>query len=103
MVPLFEGAAAQNGLQTGPDVSYLIKTDTATIPFDVGNNPAAISPSPLERNMAALGLCQGLINSAATRGPLRGFDEFVVGSPDVWLALASGQLDTAFIGTLGGL
>ena len=56
ILPLYEGAAAQAGLHTGLGVSYLVKTDTATILFDVGNNPSATSPSPLEQNMAALGV-----------------------------------------------
>jgi 7,8-dihydropterin-6-yl-methyl-4-(beta-D-ribofuranosyl)aminobenzene 5'-phosphate synthase len=56
ILPLYESAADRNGLQTGLGVSYLIKTDTATILFDVGNNPTATSPSPLEANMADLGV-----------------------------------------------
>ena len=56
ILPLYEGAAAHAGLHTGLGVSYLVKTDTATILFDVGNNPSATSPSPLEQNMAALGV-----------------------------------------------
>ena len=56
ILPLYEGTAAQAGLHTGLGVSYLVKTDTATILFDVGNNPSATSPSPLEQNMAALGI-----------------------------------------------
>ena len=56
ILPLYEGVAAQPGLNTGQGVSYLVKTDTATILFDVGNNPSGISPSPLEQNMAALGV-----------------------------------------------
>jgi 7,8-dihydropterin-6-yl-methyl-4-(beta-D-ribofuranosyl)aminobenzene 5'-phosphate synthase len=56
VLPLYENAAAQADLQTGPGVSYLIKTDTATVLFDVGDNPNAVSPSPLEQNMAGLGV-----------------------------------------------
>ena len=55
IVPLYENAA-QDGLQTGHGVSYLIRTDNATILFDLGYNPSAVSPSPLEQNMAHLGI-----------------------------------------------
>jgi metal-dependent hydrolase (beta-lactamase superfamily II) len=34
----------------------LIRTDSATILFDLGYNMTASSPSPLEGNMASLGL-----------------------------------------------
>jgi 7,8-dihydropterin-6-yl-methyl-4-(beta-D-ribofuranosyl)aminobenzene 5'-phosphate synthase len=54
ILPLYEGAASQPDLHSGLGVSYLIKTDTATILFDVGNNPTSTSPSPLEQNMAKL-------------------------------------------------
>jgi 7,8-dihydropterin-6-yl-methyl-4-(beta-D-ribofuranosyl)aminobenzene 5'-phosphate synthase len=55
ILPLYENAA-QNGLQSGHGVSYLIRTDSATILFDLGNNMTASSPSPLEQNMADLGI-----------------------------------------------
>lgn len=55
ILPLYE-KAAQPGLQSGHGVSYLIRTDNATILFDLGNNPEAVSPSPLEQNMSSLGI-----------------------------------------------
>jgi 7,8-dihydropterin-6-yl-methyl-4-(beta-D-ribofuranosyl)aminobenzene 5'-phosphate synthase len=55
ILPLYENAA-QDGLQHGHGVSYLIRTDSATILFDLGNNLTAASPSPLELNMASLGI-----------------------------------------------
>jgi 7,8-dihydropterin-6-yl-methyl-4-(beta-D-ribofuranosyl)aminobenzene 5'-phosphate synthase len=55
ILPLYENAA-QAGLQTGHGVSYLIRTDGATILFDLGNNMMAASPSPLEQNMKSLGI-----------------------------------------------
>jgi 7,8-dihydropterin-6-yl-methyl-4-(beta-D-ribofuranosyl)aminobenzene 5'-phosphate synthase len=55
ILPLYE-KAAQDGLQSGHGVSYLIRTDSATILFDLGNNLTAASPSPLEQNMAGLGI-----------------------------------------------
>jgi 7,8-dihydropterin-6-yl-methyl-4-(beta-D-ribofuranosyl)aminobenzene 5'-phosphate synthase len=55
VLPLYE-KAAQDGLQNGHGVSYLVRTDSATILFDLGNNPTAASPSPLEQNIARLGI-----------------------------------------------
>jgi 7,8-dihydropterin-6-yl-methyl-4-(beta-D-ribofuranosyl)aminobenzene 5'-phosphate synthase len=55
ILPLYE-AIAQNELQSGFGVSYLIRTDHSTILFDLGDNPSATSPSPLEQNMARLGI-----------------------------------------------
>lgn len=47
---------ARAGLQSEPGVSYLIKTDTQTILFDLGFNRQAQAVSPLQHNMAALGI-----------------------------------------------
>jgi 7,8-dihydropterin-6-yl-methyl-4-(beta-D-ribofuranosyl)aminobenzene 5'-phosphate synthase len=55
ILPLYE-AVARDGLQQGSGVSYLIRTDGVNILFDLGNNPEASSPSPLEHNMMRLGL-----------------------------------------------
>jgi 7,8-dihydropterin-6-yl-methyl-4-(beta-D-ribofuranosyl)aminobenzene 5'-phosphate synthase len=55
ILPLYE-KAAQPGLESGHGVSYLIRTDSATILFDLGNNMTAASPSPLEQNMESLGV-----------------------------------------------
>jgi 7,8-dihydropterin-6-yl-methyl-4-(beta-D-ribofuranosyl)aminobenzene 5'-phosphate synthase len=55
ILPLYE-KAAQPGLESGHGVSYLIRTDDTTILFDLGNNMTAASPSPLEQNMAGLGI-----------------------------------------------
>jgi len=55
ILPLYENAA-QPGLQSGHGVSYLVRTDSATILFDLGYNVTAASPSPLEENMASLGV-----------------------------------------------
>ena len=55
ILPVYE-KASQEGLQSGHGVSYLIRTDDATILFDLGNNLTASSPSPLEANMKSLGI-----------------------------------------------
>ena len=44
------------GLKSEPGVAYLIRTDRYTVLFDVGFNRAGESPSPLEHNLAALGV-----------------------------------------------
>ena len=44
------------GLKTEPGVSYLVRTDRSTILFDLGFNRHQESPSPLEHNLAALGV-----------------------------------------------
>ncbi len=55
IIPLYE-AEGNRDYQCGAGVSYLIRTDRSTILFDLGNNPKALSPSPLAMNMAALGI-----------------------------------------------
>jgi 7,8-dihydropterin-6-yl-methyl-4-(beta-D-ribofuranosyl)aminobenzene 5'-phosphate synthase len=55
ILPLYE-KAGQDELESGHGVSYLIRTEDATILFDVGNNTTASSPSPLEKNMDSLGI-----------------------------------------------
>ena len=55
ILPLYENAGLP-GLLTGHGVSYLIRTDDATILFDLGDNIMAESPSPLLQNMHELGV-----------------------------------------------
>jgi 7,8-dihydropterin-6-yl-methyl-4-(beta-D-ribofuranosyl)aminobenzene 5'-phosphate synthase len=56
ILPLVEFYAAQDGLATEPGVAYLVKADDTTILFDVGRNVRQEHPSPLLRNMEALGV-----------------------------------------------
>jgi 7,8-dihydropterin-6-yl-methyl-4-(beta-D-ribofuranosyl)aminobenzene 5'-phosphate synthase len=56
ILPLYEEAGDQNIYQIGHGLSYLIKTDSATILMDVGNNPAETDVMPLSLNMQALGV-----------------------------------------------
>jgi 7,8-dihydropterin-6-yl-methyl-4-(beta-D-ribofuranosyl)aminobenzene 5'-phosphate synthase len=56
IIPLYEKATTQEDVQTGLGVSYLVRTDSATVLFDLGNNPETASPSPLEQNMVRLGV-----------------------------------------------
>lgn len=56
VLPLVNWHSGRSDLKTEAGVSYLIKTDSETILFDVGFNHRDADPSPLEQNMQALGL-----------------------------------------------
>ena len=56
ILPLIEAGAQDNSLAEEFGLAYLIRTDTQTILFDVGYNPEYKTPSPLEKNMKALGV-----------------------------------------------
>jgi 7,8-dihydropterin-6-yl-methyl-4-(beta-D-ribofuranosyl)aminobenzene 5'-phosphate synthase len=56
ILPLFENAAGQEGLESGHGVSYLIRTDDADILLDVAFNADNTQPSPLMKNMQRLGI-----------------------------------------------
>lgn len=54
ILPLYEEAGDPNRYQIGHGLSYLIKTESATILLDVGNNPTEADATPLSVNMKAL-------------------------------------------------
>lgn len=56
ILPLIDWHSSSAELQGELGVSYLIETDEHRILFDVGQNTNRESPSPLERNMASLGV-----------------------------------------------
>jgi metal-dependent hydrolase (beta-lactamase superfamily II) len=56
ILPLIDWHSARSDLASEMGVSYLIETDEHRILFDVGQNALQESPSPLERNMKALGI-----------------------------------------------
>ena len=56
VLPLVNWHSDRDDLRTEPGVSYLIRTDQETILFDVGFNRFGETPSPLEHNMARLGV-----------------------------------------------
>jgi metal-dependent hydrolase (beta-lactamase superfamily II) len=56
ILPLIDFHTSDPRLRTEVGVSYLIETDDRRILFDVGQNTNSESPSPLERNMKALGI-----------------------------------------------
>jgi 7,8-dihydropterin-6-yl-methyl-4-(beta-D-ribofuranosyl)aminobenzene 5'-phosphate synthase len=97
ILPLYEAAGAQ-GLRVGKGASYRVRTDHATILFDLGDNPSAESPSPLRANMERLGVS------------LKEFDRLVLSHrhPDHvggrrWWDLRSFSTDGASRPGLGGL
>jgi 7,8-dihydropterin-6-yl-methyl-4-(beta-D-ribofuranosyl)aminobenzene 5'-phosphate synthase len=56
IIPLYEEASRNDDLISGHGVSYLIRTDAATILLDVGNNPDDLSVAPFMHNMQQLGI-----------------------------------------------
>ncbi|RKY63887.1 MAG: MBL fold metallo-hydrolase, partial [Candidatus Latescibacterota bacterium] len=56
ILPLIDWYTAREGLIVEAGVSYLVRADDTTILFDVGYNSRDEHPSPLLRNMAALGV-----------------------------------------------
>lgn len=56
ILPLIDWHVAHDGLAGESGVAYLVRTDHATILFDVGLNAEAEDPSPLLRNMQRLGV-----------------------------------------------
>ncbi|MFQ3664081.1 MAG: MBL fold metallo-hydrolase [Chloroflexaceae bacterium] len=56
IIPLYEAASAGHGLISGHGVSYLIRTDSATVLLDTGDNPENWTVAPFAQNMQALGI-----------------------------------------------
>jgi len=56
IMPLIDWHVSHKDLKREAGVSYLIKTDTSTILFDVGLNRKKSDPSPLVHNMNQLGV-----------------------------------------------
>ena len=54
IIPLYEEASADESFDFGHGVSYLIRTDSATILMDLGNNPAETTHLPALQNMQTL-------------------------------------------------
>lgn len=56
VLPLVNWHSDRQDLRTEPGVSYLLRTDSETILFDLGFNRLGETPSPLDHNMARLGV-----------------------------------------------
>ncbi|MFW9998181.1 MAG: MBL fold metallo-hydrolase [Candidatus Odinarchaeota archaeon] len=63
ILPLIDWNTSDDQLQGEAGVSYLIKTDTSTILFDVGFNQQQSDPSPLLQNMKQLGVSLDVIDT----------------------------------------
>lgn len=62
IIPIVEAFSKNNSLKTENAVSYLIKTDSATILFDLGANWEHYDPPPISFNMNYLGIKLGEID-----------------------------------------
>ena len=56
ILPLYENGRADESLEFGHGVSYLIRTDSTTILMDLGNNPTETAQLPSLQNMQKLGI-----------------------------------------------
>lgn len=56
IIPLYEAGSASPDFISGHGVSYLVRTDSATILLDVGDNPDGLAVAPFAQNMHALGI-----------------------------------------------
>lgn len=63
IIPLVNWHAAAPGLATEPGVAYLVRTDHATLLFDLGYNARGEARSPLLRNMDRLGLSMETVDA----------------------------------------
>lgn len=63
IIPLVNWHAAAPGLATEPGVAYIVRTDHATVLFDLGYNAGGDARSPLLRNMARLGLSMDRVDA----------------------------------------
>ena len=62
IVPIVDAFSNNNSMKTENAVSYLIKTDKATILFDLGANWEHTNPAPISFNMNYLGIKPGDID-----------------------------------------
>ena len=69
ILPLVDWNVANEGLAGESGVAYLVKTDSATVLFDVGLNAQSEDPSPLLRNMRRLGVDVGHIDAIVISHP----------------------------------
>lgn len=69
IIPLYENDRVNEGLEFGHGVSYLIRTDSATIILDLGNNPDETALLPSLQNMQALGIAWDEIDAVVISHP----------------------------------
>jgi 7,8-dihydropterin-6-yl-methyl-4-(beta-D-ribofuranosyl)aminobenzene 5'-phosphate synthase len=56
VLPIYDVESAAANIQPGYGVSYLVRTDTATVLLDLGNKPDQAAELPAVHNLAALGV-----------------------------------------------
>jgi 7,8-dihydropterin-6-yl-methyl-4-(beta-D-ribofuranosyl)aminobenzene 5'-phosphate synthase len=56
IIPLYEEVGSDGDFLIGHGVSYLIRTDAATILMDIGDNPDQLEIAPFAQNMQKLGI-----------------------------------------------
>lgn len=59
IIPIYEAVSVSPDFTSGHGVSYLVRTDSATILLDVGDNPESLAVAPFAQNMQALGIAWG--------------------------------------------
>lgn len=69
ITPLYEEARADESLDFGHGVSYLIRTDSATILMDIGNNPDEAAYLPAMKNLQTLGVAWEEIDAIVISHP----------------------------------
>ena len=69
IIPLYEEDRVNENFDFGHGVSYLIRTDSATILMDIGNNPAEAAQLPSMQNMQSLGIAWEEIDAVVISHP----------------------------------
>jgi 7,8-dihydropterin-6-yl-methyl-4-(beta-D-ribofuranosyl)aminobenzene 5'-phosphate synthase len=90
LLPLIDRLTSDDSLLGESGVSYLIRTDSATILYDVGANARREDPSPLVRNMKRLGVSLGEIDFIVISHP---HSDHNGGVGEGSFALTRGRLD----------
>lgn len=101
IIPLYEEERASSEMISGHGVSYLIRTDSATILLDIGNNPDQLAVVPYVQNMQALGISWADVDRIVISHP---HPDHMGGTETWWNATTSiagielpGGLDERFI------
>jgi 7,8-dihydropterin-6-yl-methyl-4-(beta-D-ribofuranosyl)aminobenzene 5'-phosphate synthase len=69
IIPLYENDRTDESFDFGHGVSYLIRTDTATLLMDLGYNPDEVEQLPALQNMQKLGITWEEINAVLISHP----------------------------------
>jgi 7,8-dihydropterin-6-yl-methyl-4-(beta-D-ribofuranosyl)aminobenzene 5'-phosphate synthase len=69
IIPLYEEDRVDENFDFGHGVSYLIRTDSAAILMDIGNNPTEAAQLPSMQNMQSLGIAWEEIDAVVISHP----------------------------------